>query len=144
MDGKPEPLFQTSHENWARTCRGTYRSSGLFSDVRSDGEHADLSAAVEVSVDKTFSKEMALAWEFTLMLVPCTENYQFTVRTTFRDEVGHIRGAVEKHGTVVVWNEMLLMFVAPFSSPKGTEEAVLERLGRSTLLDAMEKGYVGP
>lgn len=144
VEGKPEPLSPEIHLAWARICKDSFASSGLFSEVQPGAKEAELRADVEITVYKTFSKVMALVWEFTLFVVPFKETYEFTYTTTFRDAAGRTRGIVEKKETVVIWSEILLLFAAPFSTPMSAERAAMESLGRTTLLDAAEKGYVSP
>ena len=105
---------------------------------------ADVLADLEVLDAGSGSKFMWFMTGFTLGLIPSSATDSFTWKTTFRDGSGGVRGVIEKQASATMWMEILLIFGLPFATPGEAVRGTLQDLNRSTIQDALEKGYLHP
>jgi hypothetical protein len=143
-NGKPTPINPAMADHWIRFARETYESSALFSEVRTGDVHSDLQAQMEVLDAATGSKFFFFMTGFTLGILPSWGSDEFTWKTTFKDGAGNVRGAIEKKESITTFMELLMVFGMPFSTPSSALTSALGDLNRSTLQDALEKGYLNP
>jgi len=144
MNGKPTPIDPGMADLWLQYTRDTYVSSGLFSEVRSGSVASDLKAEVEVVDAGSGSKFLFFMTGLTLGVLPSCGTDDFTWKTTLKDGAGNLRGVIEKKESATLWIEILLLFGMPFSTPASAAKSAMGDLNRSTLLDALEKGYLRP
>lgn len=144
IKGKPVPVPPAMADRWCRGTQETYASSGLFSELLPPGKQADLRAEVEVTDTGSGSMFLAYVCGLTLTVFPCRGKDEFTWKTTFKDSSGAVRGVVEKKESSIMWIQFFLIFVLPFDSPASMAQEVMRDLNRSTILDAMERGFLNP
>ena len=144
LNGKPLALTPATIATWHRWSQEAYVSSGLFSEVLPPGAPSDLVAEIEATDTGSGSMALAVISGLTLTIIPCRSKDEFGWKTTLKDKAGNVRGVIEKKEASIMWIELLLIFVFPFSSPASTTHEVLTDLNRATILDARERGYLGP
>jgi hypothetical protein len=143
-NSKPAQINPGMADAWLHNTRETYVSSGLFSEVRSGSGASDLKAEIEVLDAATGSKFLFYATGLTLGVIPSCGTDEFTWTTTFKDGGGNVRGVIEKKESATMWMEILLLFGMPFSTPASAAKCAMGDLNRSTLHDALQKGYLNP
>lgn len=142
FNGKPYPLAASLSDQVYHETTEVYRSSELFTEVRPGTAAADLTVEVEIAAAETGSKALAYISGCTLCLIPCRSWNEFRWRTTFKGPDGVVRGVIEKEESGTVWFQTLLLFAMPFAYPSSVTRDAIVDLNRSTLLDAVEKGYL--
>jgi hypothetical protein len=142
---KPLPVPPATSDIWLRETYQTYVTSGLFSDVLDQGSgSSELRADVEVLEVGSGSKFLWFVTGLTVGVIPSAATSEFTWKTTFKDSAGNVRGVIEKKESATMWMQILLLFGMPFSTPGSAARGAIADMNRSTLLDALEKGYLRP
>ncbi|HXX94249.1 MAG TPA: hypothetical protein VEN81_11495 [Planctomycetota bacterium] len=144
VSGKAFAVKPEMANTWYRHTREEYASSGLFADVLPPRAPADVQAEVEVMDQGTMSTFLTVLSGVTLTIIPCRGKDEFTWKTTFKDGTGAVRGVIEKREASILWIEFFLIFVLPFDPPATVFREVIRDLNRSTLQDALERGYLKP
>jgi len=114
-----------------------YQDSGLFSEVKTGLEDADLRADVHIAVHQWGSLALAMLSGFTFVMIPMKTNVDdFEMTTTFKDRSGQVLGTIKKKETLNTWYQLFLLGAAPFKNIISQMNAAIADLARSTIVDA--------
>lgn len=139
------PDARLSRDSAYESMREVFRTSGLFSEIRShDLGTPDLKIDVDISVETTQSRVLTQLCAMTLSLIPAWNRDRITVKTTWKDGEGKILGVILERGSVIVWVQTLLLLVAPFAWPSSIAEDEFADLSKATLLEGLKRGYLKP
>jgi hypothetical protein len=144
LNRKPQQIPPAMVEEWLREAGKTYAASNLFRDVQAGPGPSDLRAEIEVLDAGSGSPFLWVMTGLTLGVIPSSATDEFSWKTTFKDGAGNIRGTIQKKASATMWMEILLVFGMPFSTPGAAVKTAIADLNRSTLQDAIEKGYLRP
>lgn len=139
MNGKSADAQPAMVKQWETIMVDTYKDSGLFSDVSKGMSGSDLRAEITIKDEGKANMGLAFLTGLTLYIIPSRAQDTFIVQTTFRNADGEILGTIEKRESVVVWQQLFLVFVGPFTVSSNGAKAVLSDITKATLLEAQEK-----
>ena len=141
LDGNIYQANRETTDNWRSQTIKAYRDSGLFSEVKGDADEADLYAEV-VIVDKGDPNALlAFITGLTLYIVPSKATDEFTVKAAIRDKDGKILGRFEKSETVILWQQLFMVFAMPSNWPESVAKEALYDLNRAIIRDAYFQGF---
>jgi len=144
---------------WREQTLRAYRESGLFAGVKAASMEIDPEtgafidpeaglAGVEIRADVEIVERQEANWWLmvitgvTAYIVPSKMTTDFAVKTTIRDNKGEVLGVFESSNTVVVWQQLCLVVVAPFNWSASVERETIFDLSRAALIDGAEKGVL--
>lgn len=127
-------------EDWNEIVVKAYTDSGLFSQVVSGEGQTDLQAEIEILDQGKGNVVMALLTGLTLFIFPSSATDTFTIKTAIKDKNGNVLGSFEKKDSVVLWQQVLLVFVMPFKFPVSVVDQTLTDINRATIHEAYAQG----
>lgn len=120
-----------------------YQDSGIFSDVKTGLEDADVRADVLLQHHGDGSMGLAILSGLTMMMVPLkTTVDDLTFITTFKDRDGNVTGTIKKTERLNTWFHAFLVFVAPFKNVIGQSNDATKDLLRATIAEARSQGLI--
>lgn len=138
MPVSDDELNQMRGKIWAE-----YQDSGLFSDVKTGLEDADLRADVQISHFADGSLGLVILSGLTLVMIPLKTNVdELTYTTTFKNRDGQVLGTIEKKEALNTWFQLFLIFVAPFKNIIGQVNAANTDLVRATIEQARAQNII--
>jgi len=146
---------------WRDQTLEAYRESGLFADIKAASmavdpetgafidpeaglEGVDIRADVEIVERQEANWWMIVLTGATAYIVPSKVTTDFAVKTTIRDGNGKVLGVCESSNTTVIWQQLFLVIMTPFSWPASVERQTIFDLNRAALLKAADKGVLEP
>lgn len=142
FNGKPVDASPAMVNKWQDSVISTYKESGLFSDVSKGMASTDLRAEVSIKDQGKGSMAAAFLTGLTLYIIPSRAEDTFTVQTTFKNAEGKVLGTVEKRESVILWQQLFLIFGGPFTLSSNGATAVLSDIVKASLLEAQEKNIL--
>jgi hypothetical protein len=133
----PAPVGDDEVNQFRGKVWAEYQDSGLFSDVKTGLEDADLRADVHIVHRSWGSLALAMLSGFTLVVIPLRTNVDdFEVTTVFKDRSGQVLGTIEKKETLNTWFQLFLVAAAPFKNVISQSNEAIADTVRSTIADA--------
>lgn len=142
VNGSPVDVNQQMLNNWQTTVMSTYERSGLFTNISRGTSGADLLAEVSVKDKAHVNIPLAFLTGFTLYLIPSRSQDTFVVKTTFRDASGNVLGTVERQETMVLWQQLFLVFGAQATLSGNSSTDILSDVVKATLVEARQKKII--
>jgi len=116
-----------------------YDESGLFSDVKTGLEEADVLVDVHLSNTGHSSTGMAILTGVTMFLVPTKAVDSNTMTTRFTNMDGDVLAVIEKHDEMTTWIQLFMLFV-PGRNTVATGAEMVTDMVRATIVDARSQG----
>lgn len=142
LNGKPMEGAALAIDTQAQRVADVYVDSGMFSQVIRDRGETDLVGRVKMEQEEDGSMALAFITGLTLYLVPSKSDVTVRVKTTFADADGNDLGTFEKAEKIAVWQQLFLVFVAPFKFPVSVYTDTIRDLNRATIADAHAAGVI--
>jgi hypothetical protein len=119
-----------------------YQDSGLFSEIKGGMAEADRRADVKITAYVEGNLALAFLTGLTLHIIPHTFTYDYVINTTFYDQAGKELGMIEKAESFTTWDQLFLVFLMSFKSPKSVHPEIIYDLNRAIIVEAHEKGII--
>jgi hypothetical protein len=126
-------------EIWEKAIIEEGKSSGLFSEVAINNTTSDITAEFEISDKGEANVGLAFLTGLTLYLFPSSATTVETVKATFKNKAGKVLGVYEKKEKNVFWQQILLIFVAPFKWPLSVGKEIKVDLMHAIYKDAADQ-----
>ncbi|TGN19902.1 hypothetical protein [Leptospira idonii] len=115
---------------------------GTFKETTPDKKDADLFFECEVKDVGKANIGLALLTGLTLYIFPSSASTEETLKINVKNKSGKLLGTVEKTEASTVWQQILLIFVAPFAFPTVVAKELKRDITHSALKEIVEKGYI--
>lgn len=140
--GETKVALPQTIDIWNNNAVKAYTDSALFSQVMNGTGQTDLQAEIEVMDKGEGSMAMAVLTGLTLYVIPSTATDTFTLKTTIRDSRGRVLGQYEKTESVILWQQLFLIFAMPFKFPVSVVNQTLYDINRATINAAHAQGVI--
>lgn len=121
---------------WERTLAEEAINSGLFTEVKVSDKTTDYTVEFEVTEKSEVNQNLALLTGLTLYLFPSSATTEETLKATFKNKAGKVLGVFEKREKNVFWQQLFLIFVAPFKWPLSVSKDIKVDLSHAVYKDA--------
>lgn len=139
----PAPVSDDELNQFRGRVWAEYEDSGLFSDVKTGLENADLRADVQIDNHQEGSLGLAILSGLTLVMVPLKTNVdELMFTTTFKDSDGRVLATIEKKEKLNTWFQLFLIAVAPFKNVISQYDNATTDLVRSTIEEAHSRNII--
>jgi hypothetical protein len=140
FNGKEAEVTSKILNVWREQTVRAYRDSGLFTSVTSAPSGTDLRAEIKIEDRGEGSLAMAFLTGLTLYLIPSKASDALTTTTVFRDQEGKELSRHSKSESIVLWQQLFMLFAMPANNPFSTTKDVIYDLNRATLVEAFPEG----
>ena len=140
-NGKEAEANSNFLKSWSQDINRAYTTSGLFTEVKSGAQPADITAEISITDKGEGNQALAFLSGFTFGVLPCKVHEGFIVQTTFKDKEGKVLGSNEVSEFADTWIQILLLPVTPSKFPVSQYKGLIYDLGRNAVIDGHAKGY---
>lgn len=97
---------------------------------------------IELTQEGESNFNQAIFTWMTLYLYPSKATDKFTVKTVFKDQSGEVQAEVVKSDTVVMWQQLFMIFAMPFMYPYSELKEVVTDLNKESILEIFHEPFM--
>lgn len=116
------------NELFTAICVKRFIDSGLFSTVGRVSKNSDISVVIDMKDEGDVNFAMAFLTGFTLYIIPSSATDDFQVKAVLTNNYTGSTKTIEINDSVTMWQEILLLPLAPFKTHLGELNKVVNNI----------------